>query len=377
MSHDVAVSTPPTRSEIDHLMRDAAWLRRVARRLILDESRADDAVQEAWLAACKNPPRRAETRRAWWIVVTRNAARRALRSERSRATRERQAARPERLDWDPADIVERAELHELLVKEVLSLGEPYRRVLLWRYVDDRQPAEIAELLGVPPGTVRSQLKRGLDQLRARLDTRHGGSRRTWALALLPIAGSAPGPGALAAATTAVAGGVLMGKVTKIAIAIVLLVLATGAVLSTTGVLDEMGQDARLEEGRPASTVGPAGDAPARLSGASVPGGLLGTPAREPRAQPEEAARPDLTVRVLRHGEPVSGAEVVVGNAMAGREEAKLATGRTDADGLARFQTLRGEKVGVFAAAPGMGRGYLEVALPGKASSTSRCPTTAP
>ena len=43
-------------------------------------------------------------------------------------------------------------------------------------------AEIARRAGIPEGTVRSRLKRGLDQLRERLDGTFG-NRRAWALSL--------------------------------------------------------------------------------------------------------------------------------------------------------------------------------------------------
>lgn len=106
---------------------------------------------------------------------------------------------------------------------------------------------------------------------------------------------------------------------------------------------------------------------ARESSAERPPVLKGTRAPEPAPDAPTAAEPTsdpaLTVRVLRRGEPVPDAEVVVGDALAGRERATLSTARTDAQGLARFQEVGGVKVGVFAAAPGMGRGYLEVALP--------------
>ena len=45
-----------------------------------------------------------------------------------------------------------------------------RAVVVLRFYDDLPEAEIADLLGVSVGTVKSQLSRGLEQLRAALET---------------------------------------------------------------------------------------------------------------------------------------------------------------------------------------------------------------
>ena len=50
----------------------AAFVRGVARALVLDESRADDVAQETWLAAMKHPPARAAGVRSWLATVARN-----------------------------------------------------------------------------------------------------------------------------------------------------------------------------------------------------------------------------------------------------------------------------------------------------------------
>ena len=44
------------------------------------------------------------------------------------------------------------------------LSEPYRQVVVCRYLLDLDEAETASVLGVPRGTVKSRLRRALDQL---------------------------------------------------------------------------------------------------------------------------------------------------------------------------------------------------------------------
>ena len=57
---------------------------------------------------------------------------------------------------------------------VLALPPKQRAVIVLRYYESRSEEEIAELLDLPPGTVKSRAARGLDQLRAQLrEVPHG------------------------------------------------------------------------------------------------------------------------------------------------------------------------------------------------------------
>jgi RNA polymerase sigma-70 factor (sigma-E family) len=54
--------------------------------------------------------------------------------------------------------------------ELAELPKRQRAVLVLRYYEDRSDSEIAKILGVSQGTVRSQASRALDKLRVRRDT---------------------------------------------------------------------------------------------------------------------------------------------------------------------------------------------------------------
>jgi protein-disulfide isomerase len=69
------------------------------------------------------------------------------------------------------------------------------------YAQGIEPSEIARRQGIPAGTVRWRLKRGLDDVRAKLDTRYGNDRKAWVVVLGP----------LAARTVAGAGAASMGR----------------------------------------------------------------------------------------------------------------------------------------------------------------------
>jgi hypothetical protein len=89
--------------------------------------------------------------------------------------RERLAARGERVE-SVAAIHERLAIQREVVDAVLSLGEPYRSTILLHYYDGSSSAQIAKIRGAPTGTVRSQLSRGLQILRTKLDAKFGGDR---------------------------------------------------------------------------------------------------------------------------------------------------------------------------------------------------------
>ena len=88
------------------------------------------------------------------------------------------------------------------------LEEPYRSAILYRYFQNLPPREIAQRLEVSPAAVEGRLRRGLDQLRARLDHEFGG-RAHWSAALLPLLGVGPA-GVVGAGSVATAGGGMGG-----------------------------------------------------------------------------------------------------------------------------------------------------------------------
>jgi RNA polymerase sigma-70 factor (sigma-E family) len=58
--------------------------------------------------------------------------------------------------------------HQALLAEIAKLPRRQRAVLVLRYFEDRPDAEIAELLGCAPGSVRAYASRGLTALRVEL-----------------------------------------------------------------------------------------------------------------------------------------------------------------------------------------------------------------
>jgi RNA polymerase sigma-70 factor (ECF subfamily) len=197
-------------TRLDELLSHAGWMRALARSLVRDPADAEDIVQDTWLEALRRPPRDPAAAEGWLARVLRNFALRGHRTEGRRRAREVRAARREPEEDATHALLEKLEMHRLLAAEVAALGEPYRTTVLLRFFEERSVAEIARIQGVPLDTVKTRLRRGLLELRERLDRRHGGGGRAWRLALLPLAGLAALPGAAQAAASMGAAGGGMG-----------------------------------------------------------------------------------------------------------------------------------------------------------------------
>ncbi|MHC4931186.1 MAG: sigma-70 family RNA polymerase sigma factor [Planctomycetota bacterium] len=170
----------------DLLLEHHDFVRGLAKAILFDDHRVDDVVQEAWLTALRRPPRQPAALRAWLATVVRNLARRTIRTqERSRA-RERRTSREEAVP-SVAELAAREATRRRVVDEMLGLDEPFRSAVYLRYFEGLTAEQIGRRLGVPGATVRSRLKRALERLRHRLDGEHGGDRRSWCLALVPLA----------------------------------------------------------------------------------------------------------------------------------------------------------------------------------------------
>lgn len=170
--------------ELERLLDHSDWLRALARKLVGDAATADDLVQETWLAAMKSPPDPARPVRPWLAGVVRRLARMRARGEGRRSRRQTAAAREDALP-STAELVENIDTQRRLGAVVMNLSEPYRTTVMLRYFEGMSSADIARRQGVPSGTVRWRLKRGLDELRERLDEDYS-SRGAWCLAFLAM-----------------------------------------------------------------------------------------------------------------------------------------------------------------------------------------------
>ncbi len=196
------------------ILRQTAWLKSLASSLLADDARAEDVVQDTWLAFLKHPPQNPRATTSWLRSVVRKLAFSNYRSESRRERHEHIAARPEGATITPAEILERIDLQRQLVELVSGLEEPYRTTILLRFFENLRPREIARRQEVPVTTVRGRIHKALGILRTRLDRAHGGDRSAWLGALLPLTGlKAPAPFIAAPAVSAVGASATSGSST--------------------------------------------------------------------------------------------------------------------------------------------------------------------
>jgi RNA polymerase sigma-70 factor (ECF subfamily) len=129
-----------------------------------DAGLAQDAVQSTWQRLWQDPPKlRDESKlKSWLLAVAANEMRQSLRRLGRRRERERAA-----LDSPDSEDTHAERLDLRLAVE--RLDHSARELLALRYVVGLTGPEIAEVLNISPGAVRSRLHRILETLRKELE----------------------------------------------------------------------------------------------------------------------------------------------------------------------------------------------------------------
>lgn len=160
------------------LSQRLASFHRIAYRLLGNAEDAEDAVQDALLAAHKNLKHfRGEAQMSTWLAaIVCNSARMQLR-RRPRATHvsldsrigEEQESLSEILEDgrpNPEEECHESKLQARLVKSIARLSPALRKTFQLRYVDQLSICETAHILGLPIGTVKARTTRARAKLLA-------------------------------------------------------------------------------------------------------------------------------------------------------------------------------------------------------------------
>ena len=134
---------------------------RLARHLVDDPAEAEDVVMDAFVGLSRRWQHVRRTEDAFFYLRTSvvNGSRSRLR--RLKVARERRHTQLDR-DSAPADQAAMAHLeHEAVVRALRVLPRRQREVLVLRYYDGASEAEIAEVLGISVGSVKTHASRGL------------------------------------------------------------------------------------------------------------------------------------------------------------------------------------------------------------------------
>lgn len=155
--------------------RESTRVFRACYRVLGRIDEAEEATQEAFVLAYRALGTfRGDGHPAAWLmrIATREAWRRS-------AARSRRQSLSTRLDdgvlsipsqrLDPSEEVMRAQDQERVRRAISRLPEPYREVITLRYFGDLSLGEIGVATRRPLGTVKAQVHRGLDRLRALIE----------------------------------------------------------------------------------------------------------------------------------------------------------------------------------------------------------------
>ncbi len=145
---------------------------RVAHGVLRNAADAEDVAQEALLRAYQKFDRlRDATRfRAWLVRITFRLALDRWRTARRREQRETQWALPDLRPAPPTaeEIADANAFQARLEKALQQLPEKFRMVLLLAAIEGYTLEEVAEMLGIPMGTVKSRLFFARKQLAEKL-----------------------------------------------------------------------------------------------------------------------------------------------------------------------------------------------------------------
>lgn len=143
-----------------------------AYRITSDATLSEECVQDVfvalWRRAADFDPKRAKLT-TWLFVVARN---RAIELGRQKARRPelRETLEPLGSAPDPADMVAVADESQRVAEAMSELPEEQLAVLRLAYFDGRSHSEIAEVIGIPLGTVKGRMRLALERLRTVSET---------------------------------------------------------------------------------------------------------------------------------------------------------------------------------------------------------------
>jgi RNA polymerase sigma-70 factor (ECF subfamily) len=347
MDRSEPIGAPDRNLDPERLLADRRWIVALARGLMHgDAAAAEDVAQETTLRAWQRPPPDPSRRGGWLRRVASNVAARMRSSNAARTAREHAVASKEQ---SPAtdELVARVHVQRAVADAVLALAEPYRTVVLLRFFDGLPPRAIAARLATPVETVRTRLKRALEQLRAKLD-RDYGRRDAWA-AVLSL------PWTAASATT-----VLATSTTKLGVAF-------GAILVVSAVAWRSALGRFFGgNGVVAATAAAPAIAAAEDASSSTSRDRNVEPARVELAAPNEpSSNSSLLVRVTDdQGTPL------VARIHAGRHDDVDLVATTDRDGTARL-VPKPEWAVLVASSAGMQPEEVALATP-RATEVTMC-----
>jgi RNA polymerase sigma-70 factor (ECF subfamily) len=141
----------------------------VALRILRDRSAAEDIVQEVYFRIWRNASSfdiNLASPIAWMASIVRHCAIDRLRRQKLETIEfGDESARVEACEPDPADEIDMAQRRAIAFAAIRKMDPAKRNLILLAYVREQSRDSLARALGVPTGTIKTNLRRSLIELR--------------------------------------------------------------------------------------------------------------------------------------------------------------------------------------------------------------------
>ena len=141
-------------------------LRRFISRMLADQVSAEDVLQTVWMRVVRSMVRLQDPERlaAWLYRIARLAIADQLRGQYRRP-----AGYIDKDVGETDDGIELVDVTDTIVTGLTHLHPTEREAVVLHYLEQRPIGEVAEICGVPPGTIKSRLHRARRILRETLE----------------------------------------------------------------------------------------------------------------------------------------------------------------------------------------------------------------
>ncbi len=174
LDHLLQTCSPADPAVVEALLREySTYIYQLSLSILRDADEAKDATQETFLAAVKSLHRYqpGTNFHAWLSQIAVNVCRGSLRKQKAQQALHAALQAIHSLVWradEPEEALEQADLRSRLWAAVNGLDEKHRLPVILHYIHEVPTQEVAQILGISPGTVHSRLHYACQQMQGAL-----------------------------------------------------------------------------------------------------------------------------------------------------------------------------------------------------------------
>lgn len=167
---------------------------RTANLILSNPSDAEDVVQNAYIKAAEKLPelKNPESFESWLKSIVENECKNYIRKEKritapfTLLKRKAEEVSKEPVETVPQEIIEREDLQKDITEIVNSLSPETRACIVLFHFEDKSLNEIAEILNIPVGTVKSRLYNGRKKIEKQFDKLRKKDPTLYGIGAIPV-----------------------------------------------------------------------------------------------------------------------------------------------------------------------------------------------